>query len=106
MLMSLCVDVIVMSSAYVVSFTSAYGVGVSDVYTMKSVGERTPPCGIPLLNWRCVEVLFLNVVYVLRPSMQPAMYLIKVCRMPVWCILTVSNTSLMPSATATVRSGG
>ena len=37
MFMSLCVDVMVMSSAYVVSFTGACGVGVSDVYMLKSV---------------------------------------------------------------------
>ena len=70
MFMSLCVDVMeVMSSAYVVSFTGACGVGVSDVYMLKSVGDRTPPCGTPFLNWRCVYVLFLNVVYALRPLM-------------------------------------
>ena len=69
MLMSLCVDVMVMSSAYVVSFTGTCGVGVLDVYMLKSVGDRTPPCGTPFLNWRCVDVLFLNVVYALRPLM-------------------------------------
>ena len=21
-----------------------------------SVGERTPPCGTPVLNWRCLDV--------------------------------------------------
>ena len=40
MLMSLCVDVMVMSSAYVVSFTGACGVGVSDVYILNNVGEH------------------------------------------------------------------
>ena len=40
--LSLCVDVMVMSSAYVVSFTGACGVGVSDVYMLKSVVDRTP----------------------------------------------------------------
>ena len=69
MLMPLCVDVMVMSSAYVVSFTGACGVGVSDVYMLKSVGDRTPLCGTPFLNWRCVDVLILNVVYALRPLM-------------------------------------
>ena len=69
MLMWLCVDVMVMASAYVVSFTGACGVGVSDVYMLKSVGDSMPPCGTPLLNWRCVDVLFLNVVYALRPLM-------------------------------------
>ena len=53
MFMSLCVDVMVMSSAWVVSFTGACRVGVSDVYMLKSVGDSTPPCGRPFLNWRC-----------------------------------------------------
>ena len=69
MLMSLSVDVMVMSSAYVVSFTGACDVGGSDVYMLKSVGDRTPPCGTPFLNWRCVDVLFLNGVYALLPLM-------------------------------------
>ena len=50
MFMSLCVDVMVMSSAYVVSFTGACGVEVSDVYMLKSVGDSMPPCGTPFLN--------------------------------------------------------
>ena len=45
MLMSLCVDVMVLSSAYVISFTGACGIGVSDV--LKSVDDRRPPCGTP-----------------------------------------------------------
>ena len=49
MFMSLCVDVMVMSSPYVASFTGACGVGVSDVYMLKSVGDSTPPCGTPFL---------------------------------------------------------
>ena len=69
MFMSLCVDVMVMSSAYVISSTAACGVGVSDVYMLKSVGDSTPPCGKPFLNWRCVDILFLNVMYALRPLM-------------------------------------
>ena len=48
------------------------------MYMLKSVGDRTPPCGTPFLNWRCVDVLFLNMVYALRP-------LIMVCGMFVWC---------------------
>ena len=47
------------------SFTGACGVGVSDVYMLKSVDDRTLPCGSPVLNSRCVNVLFLNVVYAL-----------------------------------------
>ena len=49
-----------------VSFTGGCGDGVSDVYMLKSVGDRTPSCGIPFLHWPCVYVLFLNVVYALR----------------------------------------
>ena len=72
-LISVCVAVIVMSSAYVMICVCFGRVGMSEVYNMypvsitrhsmlKSVGERTPPCGTPVLNWRCVDVLFLNVV--------------------------------------------
>ena len=34
---------------------------------LKSMNDRMPLCGTPFLNWRCVDVLFLNVVYALRP---------------------------------------
>ena len=62
MFMSMSVDLRVMSYAYVVSFTAACGVGMSDVYMLNSVCDITPPCGMPVLNWRCDDVLFLNVV--------------------------------------------
>ena len=39
------------------------------MYILKSVGDRKPPCGTPFLNWRCVDVVFLNVVYALWPLM-------------------------------------
>ena len=32
------------------------GVGRSDVYKLKSVGESTPPCGTPVLVMRCFDV--------------------------------------------------
>ena len=48
----MCGAVIVMSSAYVVSCTESGGRGMSEVYMLKSMGERTPPCGTPDLNWR------------------------------------------------------
>ena len=68
--MSLYVDVMVMWSAYVVSFNGACTVGVSDVYNiLNNVGDRTPPFGTPVLNWRCVDDLLLNVMYDLRPLM-------------------------------------
>ena len=34
---------------------------------VESVGDMTLPCGTPFFYWRCVDVLFLNVVYALRP---------------------------------------
>lgn len=52
----LCVDSTVMSSAYVMVFTFAGGSGRSDMYMLKSVGERTPPCGTPVFVFLCVEV--------------------------------------------------
>ena len=60
-----CVDVMVMSSAYVMTLTGGCGVGMSEVYMLKRTGERTPPWGTPVLNWRFVDVVFLNVVYML-----------------------------------------
>ena len=42
---------------------------MSDVYMLKTVCGRTLPCGTPFLNWRCVDILFRNVVYAFRPLM-------------------------------------
>ena len=39
------------------------------MYMLKSVGHSTPFCGTPFLSWRRADVLFLNVVYALRPLM-------------------------------------
>ena len=39
----LCVDVMEMSSAYEVSCSGAGSCGISDVYVLRSVHERTPP---------------------------------------------------------------
>ena len=36
---------------------------------LKSMGERTSPCGTPDLNCRFVDVWFLNGVYTMRPLM-------------------------------------
>ena len=77
----LTVDVIVMLCVYVISFTGACGIGVSDVYVLNNVGDRTPISETPVLNWRCIDVLFLNVVYALRPLMWFAMNLRIVCGM-------------------------
>ena len=35
------------------------------MYMLKSMDDGTPPCGTQFLNGRCVDVLFLNVVYAL-----------------------------------------
>ena len=53
----------VISSAYVMSCVFLGGGGMLEVYMLKSVDERTPLCGTPVLNWRWVDVVFLNVVY-------------------------------------------
>ena len=39
------------------------------MYMLKSVGDRRLPSGTPFLNGRWLDVLFLNVVYALRPLM-------------------------------------
>ena len=46
----LCVVEMVMSSAYVMGCVCLRGGGMSEVYMMNSVGERTTPCGTPVLN--------------------------------------------------------
>ena len=50
MFLSMCVDGMVVQSAYSVSCSGACGVGMSYVYMLNSVGDRTPPCGTPVLN--------------------------------------------------------
>ena len=60
---------IVMSSTYVMSCVCLGGGGMSKVYMLKSVSVRTPPCGIIVLNWHWVDVVFLNVVYDFCPFM-------------------------------------
>ena len=35
-------------------------VDMSVVYTLKTVGERTSPCGALILNWCCVDVMFIK----------------------------------------------
>ena len=67
MFMLTCGVVIVMSSAYMVSCTESGGSGMSEVLMLKNMGEKTPPCGTPDLNWCFVDEWFLNVVYAMRP---------------------------------------
>ena len=65
----LIVDVMVMSAAYELSCSSTGGCGMYDVHLLRSVGERTPPLGTPLLNWRCVDMCYLSGMYVLLHCM-------------------------------------
>ena len=80
---------------------------------LKSIGERTPPCGTSDLNCRFLDVWFLNGVYAMHPLMLFAMYLSTVCGMFVCvclsvnvCMCTVSNALLMSNATAILHVGG
>ena len=68
-LLVMCVYVMVVSSAYDITLTVALGGGMSLLQMLNSVGERTPPCGTPVLNCRCEDVSFLYVVSALRPLM-------------------------------------
>ena len=67
MFMSLCAYAMATSFVYVVIPTGPCGVGVSYVYMLNSVGDRTPSYRTPVLNWRYIDVLPLNVVYALFP---------------------------------------
>ena len=58
--LSVYVAVVEMSCAYLVSYTGACSVRMSDVHTLKRVVDNTPPCGTPLLNLRSDSVLFLT----------------------------------------------
>ena len=46
-----------------VSCSNDGGCGMSDVYMLKSVGGMTLPCGMPVLNWHCLDVYSLTVMY-------------------------------------------
>lgn len=67
--MFLCVVCIVRSSAYMVIVVFCGGCGRSEVYMLKSIGDRTPPCGTPVLNVFCLERVFLYSVYPVLPRM-------------------------------------
>ena len=49
-LVHVCVDVMVISSAWAMTCTGASGGGMSAMYVLNSVNKRTPPCGTPVLN--------------------------------------------------------
>ena len=54
----LCCCVLLLGCCRLCRSSGACGVGVSDVYMLKSVGDRTPSWGTPFLNWRCVDFCF------------------------------------------------
>ena len=43
------------------------GVGMSDVYMLKSVGDRTPPCGTPVRICLVLDLVLLYWVYACLP---------------------------------------
>ena len=58
-----------MSSAYLYSLMFCGGSGMSDMYMLKSIGERTPPCGTPVLTCFCLVVVSWNLQYAFLPLM-------------------------------------
>ena len=107
-----CVNIMAISSAYEVSCSGDDGCGMCNMYMLKSVGDRTPLLGTPVLNWSCVDVCSLKVVYALRPLMQFKMNLImvfgtRVCRRfpESLCMFTESKALLMSRVTVIVRAG-
>ena len=65
--LSVCVYVMVMPPAYVVSFTGTCGVVMFDVYMLKRVTDRTPPCGTLILLCRmlcsCLVLFCVLLIY-------------------------------------------
>ena len=49
-----------MSSAYIMSCVCLGGLGI-----MKSVGKKTLFWGMPVLNWLCVDVVFIKVIIII-----------------------------------------
>ena len=43
------------------NFTGAGSSDMAAVYRSNSVCNKTPHCGTPFLNWRCVDVLLQNI---------------------------------------------
>ena len=63
-----CCAKIVMSSAYVITCVLGWvGVGISWVKRLKSVGERTEPCGTPFLKCCVCDDLPAYIVYACLP---------------------------------------
>lgn len=54
------------SSEYVTILTVGGDVGMSEVHILKSVGDRTPPCGTTVFICLHFEIFPLSCVYMLR----------------------------------------
>ena len=77
---SLCVDVIVKSSAYDIMFMLAGVGGVSCMQMLKSVGDRTEPWGTPLGKFLVSDDLPLNnMCDYLPPKQQASHHLVLLC---------------------------
>ena len=91
----------VISSAQEINFTGARGCVIPEMNILNSIGERTPLCRTPVLNWHCMDVM-----YTLCPLMQFANLSMMVLGMFVCssfliseCMLTVSKPMLLSRAT-------
>jgi hypothetical protein len=49
-----------MSLAYVIIFLLGGDEGISEMYLLISMGDRTLPCGTPVLNIFCFELVLLT----------------------------------------------
>jgi len=58
-----------MSSAYVIILILGGGEGISETYMLNSVGDRTPPCGTPVLKIFCFELVLLTYMKPFLPLM-------------------------------------
>ena len=63
----LCEDVIVTSSAYEAMWMWGGGSGMSCMYRLKSVGDKTDPCGTPFVMLRVCDDLPLYCTYACLP---------------------------------------
>ena len=66
----------VMSSAYDTICMLPGGNGSLDMYRLKSVGDRTPPCGTPCLTFLRLDFLSRTSTYVCRPWRYEAIHLL------------------------------
>ena len=108
-----CWLVIDMSSAYeAMSIWGMGGVGMSCIYKLKSVGDRTDPWGTPFLKFLAMDFWPLKMIWAVLPARKLVSHLLVLFCIFVLSILSVrlclgtaSNALLMSSVTRTVLSG-